>query len=972
MDPTHRLRCFHLSLSPGLIAALIVSFAGIGGAQPTGSISEATSAGDMPEPIAEIFDQNCRECHHPDTADEHPYLHSGMRLADLMDGESIVPGDPSASMVVERVMLAEDQRRRMPRSKGVPGDQSYRAPLSEQEKTRLADWGRGLGSAGMELPGPGGGVSSEEAGEDLPAPTEATLASASQDDDDLPEGTLEVRARHILSRHCQRCHNPERRTSPDLRAPLHAILRSGDGDEILARVHLPPGDDNVMPPEPNRRLREEETRVLEQWFASADEEVEARDPILFSETLRAIHEDVVALGSAARYHRYFTLTNLHNATNSDGLPVYSALSLDTFRAGLSKLMNSLSLHGEIAVPVALDEERTVYRIDLRNYRWSPEDWERVVRYYPHGIIGVDSRRERIIAQGTGSRMAYLRADWFAFAAAQPPLYDDILDYLLGIYAPGDAGVQQRLESRIGVGRVGNIRRGEAIRAGFLDSGVSDHNRLIERHESDFGGYWVSYDFKRLGGGPRQDLRMAPMGPAEAAISSSPERVFEHDGGEMIYALPNGLQAYLLATADGTRLDRAPNDIVRDANRPDGTIINGISCIACHDRGIKGAIRAPYPEGIVQWDEEVMGEPNPRSPAGMTDEIRPFVEGASILGGRELGLFRKLYPERDVLRRHVLLDYERFREADEKATGGFQGEMEPVSALYDSYYLEPVNSHLLSAEFGMDHGEMMGLLETASFDSEGFRTLYHSLASGSAEARDQMLQEYLTIVYHLGYQLMPFEPLGYEEFGGRAFADLIRESPAYLALFGDGYDALAQSYDEVVQGYAAAKGAITQSQFALDRQSRATALLPGGGRITVEVDPVIPVGERGHLRVTSDRTVYLHVLHRGSGTDVTQFFPNASLRNNRIVPEEGRAVTKTINFRTSPPAGAEYFEVYVSEAPIRVKIQGIPVGDFTSFDKSRFFNSRGIATALSASDSQAAKSEIPPSLTKVKVGYLLRE
>ena len=45
-----------------------------------------------------------------------------------------------------------------------------------------------------------------------------------------------------------------------------------------------------------------------------------------------------------------------------------------------------------------------------------------------------------------------------------------------------------------------------LRAGFLKSGVSDHNRLIERHESNYGAYWVSYDFKRVGGGALQDLR----------------------------------------------------------------------------------------------------------------------------------------------------------------------------------------------------------------------------------------------------------------------------------------------------------------------------------------------------------------------------------------------------------------------------------------------------------------------------------
>lgn len=142
-------------------------------------------------------------------------------------------------------------------------------------------------------------------------------------------------------------------------------------------------------------------------------------------------------------------------------------------------------------------------------------------------------------------------------------------------------------------------------------------------------------------------------------------------------------------------------------------------------------------------------------------------------------------------------------------------------------------------------------------------------------------------------------------------------------------------------------------------------------MTVEVESVIKVGGMGNLKITSDRSIFLYVLHRGAGTEVTQFFPNAALQNNRI-ESSGPEVTKTISFQTSPPAGPEFFEIYASSAPISVNIPGTRAGNFTTFDRSKFFDTRGIATALSATDTTKKKSDIPDSLTKARVGYLLKD
>ena len=62
--------------------------------------------------------------------------------------------------------------------------------------------------------------------------------------------------------------------------------------------------------------------------------------------------------------------------------------------------------------------------------------------------------------------------------------------------------------------------------------------------------------------------------------------FTHDGGEVIFNLPNGLQGYYLVNASGFRLDDAPINIVSNPAASDPTVRNGLSCIGCHTEGMK--------------------------------------------------------------------------------------------------------------------------------------------------------------------------------------------------------------------------------------------------------------------------------------------------------------------------------------------------------------------------------------------------
>jgi hypothetical protein len=50
----------------------------------------------------------------------------------------------------------------------------------------------------------------------------------------------------------------------------------------------------------------------------------------------------------------------------------------SYRHGLSKLVNSLSWGKRIVAPHTVDAERTILRIDLRDYQWNEKTWDAIL------------------------------------------------------------------------------------------------------------------------------------------------------------------------------------------------------------------------------------------------------------------------------------------------------------------------------------------------------------------------------------------------------------------------------------------------------------------------------------------------------------------------------------------------------------------------------------------------------------------
>lgn len=260
-----------------------------------------------------------------------------------------------------------------------------------------------------------------------------------------------------------------------------------------------------------------------------------------------------------RFTRYLTLSHLVLAGRSQK-------DLDTMREAAGKLVNSLSWHPRITRPEAVDADATILRLDLRAYKWTASQWERLVSANPYRLQ--TTAESKALSAYTGTEFPALRADWFVANASRPPLYHDLLELPVG-----DRALERMLQVDVGT----DIQNDNIQRAGFNDSGVSKNNRLLERHDSAYGVFWRSYDFSNNTG--RQNLFEHPLGPNAGATS------FQPAGGEMIFHLPNGLQAYMLVDAKGKRIDKGPIEIVADPRRPDQKVETGISCMSCHARGL---------------------------------------------------------------------------------------------------------------------------------------------------------------------------------------------------------------------------------------------------------------------------------------------------------------------------------------------------------------------------------------------------
>jgi tetratricopeptide (TPR) repeat protein/mono/diheme cytochrome c family protein len=501
----------------------------------------------------------------------------------------------------------------------------------------------------------------------LAAGTIASAAAADEPD----RVALARQALDVLKANCHRCHGQDGANEGGFNYVL-------DAAKLVARKKVVPGDaaksklyrrlvsaDDPMPPEDEKvRPGKDDVALIKRWIdaGAPDPRAQAAQAPFLSpaDVAAAIRADLETVPERdRRFTRYFTLTHLANA----GL---SGDEVQSYRHGLSKLVNSLSWGRRVVVPRPVDPQRTVFRVDLRDYQWNEKVWEAVLAVNPYGVApATDVARE--CAALTHCPLPFVRGDWFVAAASRPPLYHEVLQL---------PDSEQDLEKLLRVDVAEDIRQERVARAGFNGSGVSRNNRLIERHEAGSVTYWKSYDFATNTG--RQNLFAHPLGPGDDDGS------FRQDGGEIIFNLPNGLQAYMLVNGAGKRIDKGPTAIVSDPRRPDRAVENGLSCMSCHAKGL-----------IEKGDQ-------------VRDHVR---KNAGAFAREDVDTVLALYPPRDAFNELLRADARRFQEAVGR-TGAPLTATEPVAALALRFEAE-LDLPLAAAEAGVRPDALRRALERSS-------------------------------------------------------------------------------------------------------------------------------------------------------------------------------------------------------------------------------------------------------------------
>ena len=498
----------------------------------------------------------------------------------------------------------------------------------------------------------------------------------------------------IFQQNCSNCHGPSGSFKEALLIDRTALVDTNvviigdpENSEFYKRL-LGPTENGPQMPLNLPALSPEAVETIARWITVGAPDWNVQHDINFITTDAILDTIRIHLKSLDPFDRpsarYFTMTHLYNAGESPE-------TLSDYRIALSKLVNSLSWKFEITNPIAIDEAQTIFYIDLRRYEWNTttEVWPLIEQAYPYNIAFDPETQADLLEKltnlqtETGSTVPFVHVDWFLATASLPPLYHDIL---------GLPETDRILETQLAINVTSNITNAPGIdvwRAGFNDSGVSANNRVVERHTSRYGAYWKSYDF--AGSAGSQNIFTHPLD-------------FTHDGGEIIFNLPNGLQAYLLVDANGARLDDAPIKIVSNPAANDPTVRNGLSCIGCHTQGMKK----------------------------FTDSVRAAIEqDDNPPYNKEHAL--RLYPEQSVLDALVAKDTVRFQQALEKIGGPFTDdaskqqffkrcENEPIQRFHELFQA-PLDASHAAATVGLEtEAFLTHIREKQSLKNLGLQTL----------------------------------------------------------------------------------------------------------------------------------------------------------------------------------------------------------------------------------------------------------
>jgi hypothetical protein len=383
--------------------------------------------------------------------------------------------------------------------------------------------------------------------------------------DEMPPAVV-----NLLRARCAGCHSYGQ-ADPAGWGSVLDLSRMIDADIVVAGN---PGESRMidrvavagnMPPQ-GPRLTGDEVMLLKGWITNLKRV--ANNPPSDDDVLDLIAGDQLALRGRSSDFRYVSFAHYVGQGRLDA-------EMKELRQVLTFAINSLSRRGAIADLPTIDSRHSIFRIDLAALGWNAALWDTLTSFYPYCIQSDIAAHEALYAQ-LGTEAPVVRGDWFLATATTAPLYDILVDL---------PNTVDQLATRLGININDDINHpglaepDNLVRVGFRRSAVALHNRLIERHLGAAGQYlWLTYDFDSSVGD--SDLLANPLGPANRDRQKF-VHTFQNVAGEVIFTLPNGLQGYMLVDGTGRKVSAAGINVVRDKNRRDAVVTNGLSCIGCH-------------------------------------------------------------------------------------------------------------------------------------------------------------------------------------------------------------------------------------------------------------------------------------------------------------------------------------------------------------------------------------------------------
>jgi hypothetical protein len=310
-----------------------------------------------------------------------------------------------------------------------------------------------------------------------------------------------------------------------------------------------------------------------------------------------------------RFIRFVTLTNRYDAGACEA-------ELEQARSSLNEIFNSISRAPDIRTAMPLDDalgSRTIYALDLRLYALDVGSGPFIVDGAPHEdawdaiadqssfVVELQGAKAENASLQTGTTVPVMFLDAMIGALSNPVLYSGLLQL---------PSSRTALLASLGV----DPSAGFDVLARLPASEHVSRDRVVMRSSLPAAGYYY------------ERFELDPREPGTGVLEDPLGFMLGASLGDMaLFSLPNGLQAYTLFDASGSRLDELsvvfdardldPSLVLDDGDGPcvglgpcpdafepgeeEQLVLAGVSCVGCHASGLVALAAYPPDEALLQ-------------------------------------------------------------------------------------------------------------------------------------------------------------------------------------------------------------------------------------------------------------------------------------------------------------------------------------------------------------------------------------